>query len=54
MKKEVTLEYIKSIKNIDELTSLQQALNEACEERRVVLNVNDEANNLEFPSYLFI
>lgn len=54
MKKNVTIDTINSINNIDELKKFQETLNEACNKRMNVLNVKLEAENLDIPSYLFI
>ena len=54
MKKNVTIETVNSINNIEELKRFQAALNEACDKRMSVLNVKNEAEELEIPSYLFI
>ena len=54
MKKNISLETVNSINNIDELKKFQETLNEACNKRMSVLNIKNEAEQLEVPSYLFI
>ena len=54
MKKNISIDTINSINNIDELKKLQETLNEACNKRMSVLNVKAEAENLDIPSYLYI
>lgn len=47
-------EMVNNIKDINELKEFQKSLNEACDKRMTILNVKDEAANLEIPSYFFI
>ena len=53
-KNNILFENINSFKNIDELKEFQNKLNEACENKAIELNVKNEAENLDLPSYLFI
>lgn len=52
--KQTLFEEIKNINNTEELAKFQESLNEACKEKLDELNVKNEADCLDFPSYLYI